>query len=222
MQSLLARRAAFLECMDTDLSLPLLPLPSFVVHSCEISAGDMFLGVAEFANRGGPVPSTREDVFERLVAREKIVPRILTPRLFQRHFLWIHPVRTVSVTQSLRWTSSDRLRNPPASGVMESSSSFWVHRLRLLIRTVVLDEVHAAITADIPVPVWSAGAVLSIRVDVENPRLTTRLSRPSLRRLVVSVFARGFCGFCRPAAYILNSRVVWFMPCFPSFTHSTR
>ena len=33
-----------------------------VVHSWEMSASDMFLGVAESANRGGPMPSTREDV----------------------------------------------------------------------------------------------------------------------------------------------------------------
>ena len=40
----------------------------------------------------------------------------------------------------------------------------------VLNRTVDLDEVHGAITADIPVHVWLAGAVLPIRVDVENSK----------------------------------------------------
>ena len=52
----------FLECVAADVSLPLLPPRHFVVHSWEMSASDMFLGVAEFANRGELAPSTREDV----------------------------------------------------------------------------------------------------------------------------------------------------------------
>ena len=68
-QSLLAKQPrdkrrymSFLECVATDLSLPLLPHRHFVEHSWEMSASDMLLGVTELANRGEPVPSTRDDV----------------------------------------------------------------------------------------------------------------------------------------------------------------
>ena len=51
---------------------------------------------------------------------------------------------------------------------MDHPRAHLAAQAEVLNRTVDLNEVHGAITADIPVHVWLAGAVLSVRVDVEN------------------------------------------------------
>ena len=103
----------------------------------------MFLGVAEFANRGRPVTSTREDVLNVSWHEESCPQNLDATSLLTAPDCEMDKFRQVAEPISMRC----------CGGFLVLLGA----QAEVLNRTVVLDEVHGAFAADIPVHVWLAG-----------------------------------------------------------------
>jgi len=141
-------------------SSELLPAECHVVHSWRMKVKDLLTGIAECANHGGPEPSCKSQLLQ-IPWHEENHPENLNKRFFVCTFtVNQHNVKKHKVGETtceidkfdlVMRTIFDRFRNPTLVVLDDKYCT--------LGRSCCLEEIHAAITHNIPLQYFGTGCV---------------------------------------------------------------